>query len=108
MNHSKERATEQGGTRKRARTNVADDNTAADVAFDLYRTYLDALDEDDDSTAQEDIFHQLVQVVETSSIQPFQESLSSIQTPTRDMIGILASIVYFQMASTAIERYLQW
>jgi hypothetical protein len=109
LNHNKEKVTEieQGGTRKRARTNVADDdiNGAADVAFDLYRTYLSALDEND-SAAQEEVFQKLVQVIETSSIQPFQESLSSIQTPTADMIGILVSIVYYQMASTAIEEYL--
>jgi hypothetical protein len=81
------------------------------IAFGLYRRHLDSLDEEEngeengDRTDMSDI-NALIQLIEANGVVPFQEPLSSVASAA-DMLGILASVAYYQLASTALEGYLE-
>jgi hypothetical protein len=104
---------EEESARKRAKISGAQFDDIVEEAFDLYRCHLDALEDDDTddedenkSNDEHNHLSDLVQLFESNRpIKPFQEPLSSIRSLS-DMLAILASVVYSQMASVAIERYL--
>lgn len=95
------------GARKKAK--IVEVEAFAAEAFDLFRCHLDSLDdgenENDTDGESTEYMSQLVNLMQSRVIQPFQGPLSSIQKLS-DMLGILASVVYFQCASTAVARYL--
>ena len=101
-------APKEGGARKKAKKIDVEGELDTSTAFGFYRRYLDAMDDDNNESGHDEMteIKELVQHIESFQIRPFQEDLSSIKTET-DMLGILASVSYCLMASTAIESYLE-
>lgn len=78
----------------------------AATAWHVYRTYLESLDEEEEEdTKNGGAIKELCGLLRGSKISHFDGDLAAIRTEA-DMLPILASVVYYQLASTAISTYL--
>jgi hypothetical protein len=107
---------EEGAARKKAKLDDLAVRESAPAnwkatAFGLYRRHLDSLDgedgeEENGNPADMSDIKALIQLIKSNAVKPFQEPLSSVSCAA-DLLGILASVAYYQMASTSLEGYLE-